>query len=246
MAPTGVRVLQLRHRYSFSGSLPTDSVGGPTWDGSLHNGASVTGGSLVLGDYGAGYPVTGYLSLPSGILDSYTDVTIELWFSSLWNWDNARLLQVGIGGGSDRGSLYIIRPSGGNLYVWFTRPDGETMQSEWLGRFNEQTNMHMVITISASGIQRVYVNSALMSSMDLGPYPLAQINSNTFYIGKSFSTIPTPGFLGSVHELRIWEGTLSPSEVVASYAAGPGACDDQFIACDNYFCIVSCLMKYIH
>ena len=72
----------LAHRYSFTNAVE-DSVGGPTWDGFIVGGSSVTGGQLVLDG------LSGYAQLPAGIILNMDAVTVETWASfgnTISNW----------------------------------------------------------------------------------------------------------------------------------------------------------------
>src|SRR5436305_1137971 len=67
----------LTHRYSFSDATNStafhDSVGGLAWDGSLVGTAALDGSRLQLDGFG------GWATLPSGLISSYTQVSVEFW-----------------------------------------------------------------------------------------------------------------------------------------------------------------------
>jgi hypothetical protein len=75
----------ITHRYSFNDGTANDSIG--TANGTLVNGATASGGKLVLANNGVNNnPATGqYVSLPSNILNT-RDFTVESWFT--WNGGN--------------------------------------------------------------------------------------------------------------------------------------------------------------
>jgi hypothetical protein len=75
----------LTHRYSFTTDA-SDSVGGPAFNGTLVNSATVGGGQLQLNNPNFtpnGQPTdpNGYASLPVSILPTSGSVTIESWFT---------------------------------------------------------------------------------------------------------------------------------------------------------------------
>jgi hypothetical protein len=74
----------LTHRYSFTTGM-SDSVGGATFNGSLVNSATVSGGALQFNNpnfTGGKNPDTnGYATLPISILPTSGSVTIEEWFT---------------------------------------------------------------------------------------------------------------------------------------------------------------------
>ena len=82
------------HRYSFNDGNANDSIG--TANGTLMNGAKVSGGNLVLANNGVNMnPATGqYVSLPANILHA-RNFAIESWFT--WNGGNPwqRILDLG-------------------------------------------------------------------------------------------------------------------------------------------------------
>ena len=84
--------------------------------------------------------------------------------------------------------------------------------------FNSQTNLHLVVTLSAGDYARLYINGVLQGST---PAVVSLIPPPTvFYIGKSFDG--QPGLIGSVNEFRIWAGALSATDIAARYSQGPG------------------------
>jgi hypothetical protein len=72
----------LTHKYNFNDGTANDYVGGA--NGVLMNGATVSGGKLVLANNGTNAnPATGqYVSLPANILKTL-NFTVECWFT--WN-----------------------------------------------------------------------------------------------------------------------------------------------------------------
>jgi len=90
----------LTHRYSFTTDA-SDSVGGPAFNGTLMNSATVSGGALQLNNpnftpNGVIPDPNGYLSLPADILPTSGSATIEEWvtftgsgfFTESWTFTN--------------------------------------------------------------------------------------------------------------------------------------------------------------
>jgi hypothetical protein len=75
----------LLHRYSFV-SDASDSAGGPSWNGAIvapegGSAATIANGLFLPGNAGGGFGISGYVSLPSGILTSTASITVECWVS---------------------------------------------------------------------------------------------------------------------------------------------------------------------
>src|SRR6516162_2080699 len=68
---TSIHAQTLIHRYSFNdvNGIPSDSVGGATWNGTLQGTASLDGSMLQL-DGG------GFVTLPAGLITNYTQVSV--------------------------------------------------------------------------------------------------------------------------------------------------------------------------
>jgi len=71
----------LMHRYSMnetSGTIVTDSISGPAWNGTLPNGGMFGGGQLTFSAASRQY-----LNLPGGILSNYPAATIDMWIPGI-------------------------------------------------------------------------------------------------------------------------------------------------------------------
>src|ERR1700722_16092286 len=81
--PTLLRAQTLQHRYSFV-SDASDSVGGA--NGTLvapNNGsaATISNGLMLPGSTGGANNISGYVSLPSGIISGDNSITVECWLT---------------------------------------------------------------------------------------------------------------------------------------------------------------------
>jgi len=68
----------------------------------------------------------------------------------------------------------------------------------------------------------VYTNSVLTGQNTNVTIPLSALNNAHSYLGKS-SYSSDPNGVATVDEFRIYNGVLSPAQVAADYATGPGA-----------------------
>src|SRR5262249_27103847 len=115
----------LTHRYSFNDTAgsPTarDSVGGTTWNGTLQGTASLDGSMLQL-DGG------GFVTLPSGLITNYTQVSVEFWASYAPNNANwTRTFAFGDQNGSAQmdGLDYTHLAPGNYQNLHFSAPGGD-------------------------------------------------------------------------------------------------------------------------
>ena len=200
----------LLHRYSFNDGTASDSVGGTAYAGSLMAGATVTNNQANFTSSGQ------YVNLPSGLFGSYTAVSVEAWVTTGANSNiYPRIFQFGASGTSNTNSIVVFK----SVYVcatWFSASLNSFYGSSVL--FDGQTNVHLVMTISAGSNAKLYINGLLQGSI---PAIVTTIPPpSTFYLGKSFDG--ATGLIGSVNEFRIWGGALSAADIATRYSQGPG------------------------
>ena len=220
-----VPVPSLLHEYSFSetgGSSTADSVGGPAWAGTLFNGATLSGGQLTLSS-----GPSQYVSLPSGIVSTLTNFTVEAWvrLNSTANW--ARIFDFG-----NNTTVYMfLAPQNGSTgklrYAITTASNGSEQQINCNSTLTTGVWHQVAVTLSATkGI--LYLDGVPVgtnSAMTLNPSGLGNTSNN--YIGKS--QWPDPYFNGLIDEFRIYSVALSSAEVAATAALGP----DQLLSTNS-------------
>jgi uncharacterized protein YjdB len=219
----------LLHRYSFV-SDATDSVGGangtlvPPTTGAA---ATINNGLNLPGSTVAGNGVSGYVSLPSGLLTNTTSITVECWLTqtqaNTWAeaWD--------FGTGPSANFSFIPEPANnrnnGIALVAFTPPAGEVDVGSTVP-FPSGSEQYVALTYNNfSLLGSLYTNGVLDSTTTM---------PNTSYSPGSFggaggTTLNTLGndvygdeqFDGTIYEFRIWNGAVSPVYLAASAVAGP-------------------------
>ena len=219
----------LEHRYSFV-SDASDSVGGPTWNGTLvapsTNGtaATINNGLTLPGGGGGGY--SGYLALPSGILTNTSSITVECWvtqntaqqWATIWDFAND---------GSHNFEMCPFPQRGiNNLDVAIT-PHGNEIDTITGSLFPSGSEQYVTFTFNAPTLTgNIYVNGALAASH---AYPDATYIPGS--IGGASGTSQNwlgndifgdAQFQGTVYEFRIWDGAVTPLYQAISAAAGPG------------------------
>ncbi len=221
----------LKHRYSFSetsGTRVADSAG--TAHGETLGNATFGGGQLALdGSEGT------YVNLPNGIITALGDnATIEMWvtYDGGPNW--SRIFDFGAsdagedasGAGTD---FLFYTPRSGPGFPRFEAnfPDaGTTTTLNHPGSAPIGVQEHIAITYSYSGnTARLYTNGVLVGTAT-APTRVSALNNLDVNNWLGRSQFNDPYFAGKYNEFRIYSGSLTPTQVAASYAAGPDKLPD--------------------
>ncbi|MDB6032331.1 MAG: Ig domain protein group 2 domain protein [Verrucomicrobiales bacterium] len=216
--------LVLKHRYSFCEDQGTpkahDVVGNA--HGILHGGAAFSGsGSLTLNG------VDGYVDLPNGIISSLTNATFETWVTSTDNRSWVRIFDFGSNDAEDTqnaGSNYVTLTAQGPANLRFEAKPGNAGPTPILlgsGPLATNQEIHIVVTYNQlSGTVRLYTNSVLVDSGPL-TVPLSSISDFNNWLGRS--QFNDPYFNGTYNEFRIYDGAMTPAQVLNSFQQGPDA-----------------------
>ena len=220
----------LEHRYSFV-SDASDSVGGPTWNGTLvaPNGgsaATINNGLILPGHASGGFGYAGYVSFPSGILTNTTSLTVECWTTqnSANQW--AEIWDFGNSGSQNFGLIPDPANNSGNMEVAFT-PHGNEVDLQSAVTFPNSSEQYVALTFNAASLMGdLYSNGVLVATQT---FPDTTYTPGT--IGGAAGTTENmlgndvygdDQFSGTVYEFRIWDGAVSPLYLTISAAAGPG------------------------
>ena len=159
-----------------------------------------------------------YFNLPSGLFSSYTAMSVEAWVTTGVNSDYARIFQFGAAGNGNTNSVSVCRAPANVFELLWVSSNGTQYPSLSSASFDSQSNIHLVVTVSAGDYARLYINGVLkgMTSAVVNQIP----PPTSFYIGKSFEIAPL--LIGSVDEFRIWGGALSATDIATRYSQGPG------------------------
>lgn len=221
--------LTLLHRYSFV-SDASDSVGGANGTIVAPNGggvATINHGLFLPGSTTATFGYSGYVSLPTGLLTKTTSLTVECWVTqnqaNLW----AEIWDFGNNGSQNFGLIPYPNNNNHNLEVAFT-PNGGEADLQSAVPFPNGSEQYVCVTYNASSlVGDLYTNGTLVASLALpnGTYTPGTIGGtggttenmlgNDVYGDDQFS--------GTIYELRIWSGVVSPLYLAVSAVAGPGS-----------------------
>jgi hypothetical protein len=225
----------LVHRYSFV-SDASDSVGGPAWNGTLQPGsggnpATISNGLILPGNPGGGNGVSGYVSLPNGIVSGDTSVTVECWVEptsvNTWAeiWDFGSNPNPGVNFALIQDSALNNGP-GGNMRVAFTPDAGEVDIDAPSYLPADGTTNYVVVTYdNTTLIGDLYTNAVLdgstvFPSSTYSPGGMGGVGGtteNTF----GNDVYGDPQFGGTIYEVRIWNGVVSERYINASLILGP-------------------------
>ncbi|MFT3787364.1 MAG: alginate lyase family protein [Tepidisphaeraceae bacterium] len=181
-------------------------VGGVTWTAGKAGSAVALNGS------------TGYVSLPTGVVEDVDDFTISAWvnLSTAATW--SRIFDFG----DDRGRWMYLTPRNGNGVVEFATSTVYGYNKQTVtGTATLPTNqwVHVAVTLS-DDVGRLYVNGALVGSTVGMAFPPSQIRSTTRnWIGRS-QFAADPYLNGKVDDFRITRGAMTTGEI---YTLATGA-----------------------
>ena len=214
----------LVHRYSFQdlagSSSFVDSVGGPSWNGSLAGAAALTGSSLVLnGSSGC------YAYLPSDITSDYNQMTVECWVdigTQTANWTRVFSFGNQTGGGLKQSGVdYSPNATGGYQNLDLLNNSSVDGYANNNAALVNTTGSHItVVADSINGALCYYNGTNVVSTLNTAVPSLADIDDVYNLIGASLVAID-PYLVGTIHEFRIYQGVLSPQAVALNDAVGP-------------------------
>ena len=220
---------QLIHRYSFNDGTANDSVGSA--NGTFRNGSgasSISGGQLNLKG-----STNDYVNFGPGIISTNAlttgAVTFEAWASfNSANTGWARLFDFGASSGSSGANYIFLSPNnannGGNARMAVTDGAGNGNETGFnTGNLLGRTNLHVVAVFNPAPNRQflgLYTNGVLVTSTSTGTKQIASINDVTSFLGHSHWS-GDPGLNGSIDEFRIYDGELSPNQIVATDVLGP-------------------------
>jgi hypothetical protein len=222
--------LALGHRYSFT-SDASDSIGGA--NGTLVNHAAIANGAARLpGQSTSASTNCSYVALPNGIVSNYNSITVEAWLTDTAGstWAEAWCFgdsSTGAGNPPGSGTYYIglIPHSGpGDMRVAFNNSQTEIDVIDPSTPLPLNQEEYVVVTYDApSTTARLYLNGVQVGvnsgvTTDHAPANLGDTFND--WLGRDqFGS--DPAFQGSLDELRIWNGAVSPLYLAVSTVAGP-------------------------
>ncbi len=208
----------LAHRYSFStntNAAVTDSIG--MAHGTLMGNATLTNGTLKL--TGA---TGGYANLPGGLVSGASAVTLEFWATFGVNGNWARLVDFGNISGGNGLNYFFFSPHNGSSGQTVELRSNTTTTFALPGVLDNRTVHVACLVDPANNYAAVYTNGVLASTR-AGTWPaFSSVSSAWSFTGRSLFS--SDAYLNAtIDELRIYDGRLTPSEILADYRSGPDA-----------------------
>lgn len=211
----------LQHRYSFEDGTLSDSVGGPGWTGTLHNGAAVINGSIVLTetssylDFNSG----AHARLPNGVLGNSSSISLEMWVDiGQNNKDWCKLLQFG-DPVVNCPSIHCFRHKTTSMIcckACSATQNGDICSDQ---PFNG-TKVHLIFSINPQGVSNLFINGELRASKAV-PIAIPGRRPQDIILLGAAPVLTDYTLWGSIHEFRIWSGTFRESDARVNYQIGP-------------------------
>jgi hypothetical protein len=230
---TTVAQAYMTHRYSFNNGTANDSLGG--LNGTLVNGATVSGGNLVfnplINDGLNSNIATGqYVFLPGNPVHS-RNFTIETWVT--YQGGNQWMRIVDFGNSVPNGNPPPEFIGQGFLMI-AANPTyllGQISLTDWGGAGDTDAvfggsglpigSEHQVAYVHNldAGVEQLFLDGQVISTSTASGDP-STTDYHNFYIGRSMFSWD-PFFHGSIDELRTYDNALSPAQVQFDAQAGP-------------------------
>lgn len=216
----------LIHRYSFSGSTVSDSVG--KINGALKGSAKIADGKLILDNTGKNSTdeKLSYLEFDSSILPKAGSASIVIWFTAKEDGNFARVINFGTTS-EGIGSAFIYftpRTADDQARVAISATDTASKTYIDVARLDDgKPHCAAIIIDGASKKLRLFVDGKPAGTpQDLGDNTLDKVKATSNWVGKS-SFDNDAGLSGTVDELRVYDQALTAEEVTAIQKAGPDA-----------------------
>jgi hypothetical protein len=217
----------LQHRYSFVNDA-TDSVGGANGSIVAPNGgaaATIHNGLFLPGNTQSIFGYSGYVSLPSGLLTTTTNVSVECWVTQNQGNSWAEIWDFGSSGSQNFALIPYPVNNNNQMEVAITPAGSEVdMQSSIL--FPNNSEQYVCVTYNYANLTgNLYLNANPVASQ---VFPSASYTPGLIG-GAGGTTEDMLGndvygddqFSGTLYELRIWNGVVSPLYLAVSAVAGP-------------------------
>lgn len=199
----------LAHRYSFAGNA-RDSIG--MAHGTPMGSATLNAGGLTL----TGTP-GGYVNLPGGLVSGSSSVTLECWATLGANGNGARILDCG---NPNLDLSYSPHTATGGQALSLATAT-RTVNLDAPGALDNQSVHVVCIVDPTNNYCAIYTNAVLQCALTNTLPALSGVSGAWSFIGRSLYN-GDAWLNGTIRELRLYDGRLTPNEITADYLAGPG------------------------
>jgi hypothetical protein len=205
----------LAHRYSFSTNAPAvwDSIG--MAHGILAGNATNTNGALSLDGAGGDYA-----NLPPGLISGSSALTLEFWATLGANSSWADVFDSGNIANNAAQDYFDFCPHNGSSGQQLDMIAGSVARLIIPGTLDSRTVHVAAICDPANKYMAVFTNGVLEAALT-NTIPLLSSVSNAWtFIGRPL-TFGYPYLNGTIDELRLYDGRLTPQQIAADDLAGP-------------------------
>ena len=208
----------LQHRYSFVGDA-SDSVGGSAWNGTE---VGPNGGTAVTINNGLTLPGgggSGYVTLPAGILNDTTNVTVEFWAAQKNANGWAETWSFNSGTPSYWAFISDGQNNNNNVEQALRLNNNETDSQSGVGMAGTET--HYTVTFNSSTlVDTIWQGQSVIASATVpnSSYTPGAQNFSTCSLGVD--PWSDPQWQGTIYEFRIYNGVLSPNQIAIDDLVG--------------------------
>ena len=224
--PMHYSTAELIHRFTFDYTSATNQAQIPDAESdndvaTIHNGVTLSDSEAVFSKT-SNPKAQPYLSLQAGLFGDSDAVSIEMWVTvDSATQDSAVLFSFG-------------NPSTPEAYLSVTAKG-----------FQGFTDTYLAFVVNPPvGMMQVYVNGTLSSAQVISKTPLfSGLGSSERFncIGWDLKTA-TPGFIGSIDEIRFWDGALTADNITETFSLGV---DPTIISLSSSDTIYNVLINYM-
>ena len=210
----------LQHRYSFV-SDASDSVG--TANGTVvapNGGSSITINNGLPMPGGGGPGFSSYVTLPAGILNTTSNLTVEIWATQSTQNQWAELYNFNNGTGQYLGFIPYPANNGNNMSAAFKNNNESDVFSGV--QFQVGVEQHITVTFNVTNLQGLLYQGANQIGSVTVPnasYTPGSMNLANNFLGQD--PWPDPQFQGTLYEFRIYNGVLNAFQIGVNDIAGP-------------------------
>lgn len=199
---------ELLHLYSFRDGFISDLYRGKLWDGFLVGGAHIIDGQLSFSS------TESHVIFPHGLFSDRRSFSFETWMTTGSNIGSASIFRV-VDSSIPMGELFIVERKQGTGTLQMSSFDASGLHccgyryNNTICTFDNQRNMHLVLTIVLGDFAQLFVNGNLVGRMST--FGFAKSTSLRLYLGSSLHSVAALN--GSLDEFRVWDGVLTPAEI---------------------------------
>lgn len=222
-AQTDPGTTNLVHQWTFDEGTANDKVG--TANGSLIGGATIVNKALKLASSGQYLNFSG----TSLALNTYTDISQEIWFTSVSGANTGYTMLSYFGNTSGGGGYNYISTSaarGDNVSRTCITSGTYSSEKGVNGTEYDDGKLHQMISIIRADSVILYIDGNLIGKTASG-IALSTVGTSLAYLGKGGYT-SDPTWLGMISKFSIYNKTLTANEVKFLYQKG--AEESEYIA----------------